>query len=137
MKPLIFLHWYHHITVLLFCWSAYDTNAATGLYFVSMNYTVHAMMYGYYCLQALEMVPKWFPTILITSSQILQMLVGTAVCIAAWYYYYIDKDSCHNKLDNLIAGGLMYASYLYLFVEFAVGKYFRPKGGKGDKEKDV
>jgi elongation of very long chain fatty acids protein 6 len=23
-KPLIFLHWYHHITVLLFCWSAFS-----------------------------------------------------------------------------------------------------------------
>ena len=138
-KQLIFLHWYHHITVLLFCWSAYSTNAASGLYFVGMNYTVHAMMYGYYCLQALEMVPKWFPTILITSSQIIQMLIGTTVCVAAWYFHFDDdtkgvprEDRCQNQIGNLIGGGIMYASYLYLFLEFAVGKYFTPKNkGKG------
>ena len=33
-KPLIFLHWYHHITVLLFCWSSYSSVAGSGLYFV-------------------------------------------------------------------------------------------------------
>lgn len=27
-KPLIFLHWYHHITVLLFCWHAFATLSA-------------------------------------------------------------------------------------------------------------
>ena len=29
---------------------------ASGLYFVAMNYTVHSIMYGYFCLQALKMV---------------------------------------------------------------------------------
>ena len=27
-KPLIFLHWYHHVTVLLFCWHAFGTLSA-------------------------------------------------------------------------------------------------------------
>jgi elongation of very long chain fatty acids protein 6 len=27
-KPLIFLHWYHHITVLLFCWHAFATQSS-------------------------------------------------------------------------------------------------------------
>ena len=30
---LIFLHWYHHITVLLFCWHSYVTRSSAGLYF--------------------------------------------------------------------------------------------------------
>ena len=30
--------------------------SSTGLYFVAMNYTVHSIMYGYFCLQALKMV---------------------------------------------------------------------------------
>ena len=29
-KPLIFLHWYHHVTVLLYCWNAYVTESAAG-----------------------------------------------------------------------------------------------------------
>jgi hypothetical protein len=43
-KPLIFLHWYHHVTVLLYCWHAFVTEAGSGLYFVAMNYSVHAIM---------------------------------------------------------------------------------------------
>lgn len=125
-KPLIFLHWYHHVTVLLFCWSAYSSNAGSGLYFVAMNYTVHAIMYGYYCLQALRMCPKSFPAVLITISQIMQMFIGTGVCISCWYYNLTGK-SCHNDSSNLIAGALMYGSYLYLFADFAVRRYIFTK----------
>ena len=129
-KPLIFLHWYHHVTVLLFCWNAYATMAGTGLYFVAMNYSVHALMYGYYCLQALGVCPKSFPAILITFSQISQMFVGTGVCISTWYYK-LNDHPCHNDMSNLIAGGLMYGSYLYLFCDFAVRRYANK--GKGCK----
>ena len=128
-KPLIFLHWYHHVTVLLFCWNAYATMAGSGLYFVAMNYTVHALMYGYYCLQALQMCPKSFPAILITISQIAQMFVGTGVCISTWYFM-LKGRSCHNDLSNLTAGAVMYGSYLYLFVEFAVKRYGSKKTKK-------
>jgi len=80
-------------------------------------------MYGYYCLQALKMCPKTFPAVLITLSQIAQMFVGTGVCCSAWYFTFFSKNSCHNDMSNLIAGALMYASYLYLFSEFAVKRY--------------
>jgi elongation of very long chain fatty acids protein 6 len=131
-KPLIFLHWYHHVTVLLFCWNAYATGAGSGLYFVAMNFTVHALMYGYYCLQSLGLCPKSFPAVIITISQIAQMLVGTAVCISAWYFTLRDGASCHNDMSNLVAGGLMYGSYLYLFVEFAIRRYIQaPKRKSG------
>jgi len=132
-KPLIFLHWYHHVTVLLFCWNAYATMASTGLYFVAMNYTVHALMYGYYCLQALNMLPASFPAVLITISQIAQMFVGTFVCFSAWYYKLFSSGGCNIERSNLIAGALMYGSYLYLFMEFAVKRYWLG----GDKSKKV
>ena len=134
-KPLIFLHWYHHVSVLLFCWNAYASIAGSGLYFVAMNYSVHALMYGYYCLQALHICPKSFPVILITMSQIGQMFVGTFVCVSAWYYMLSGK-TCHNCLSNLCFGGVMYGSYLYLFVEFAVGRYGNRKGKPSAKKLD-
>ena len=96
--------------------------SATWLYFVSMNYSVHAFMYGYYCLQALNLVPRSFPTILITMSQIIQMFIGTGVCLSAWYFK-LKGHSCNNQNSNLIAGGFMYGSYLYLFCEFALKRY--------------
>ena len=47
-KEVIFLHWYHHFTVLLYCWHSYMTRSSAGLYFIAMNYGVHAIMYFYF-----------------------------------------------------------------------------------------
>lgn len=127
-KPLIFLHWYHHVTVLAFCWNAYVTESGAGHYFASMNYTVHAVMYFYFYLQAIKAVPKNFPSWIITIMQISQMIAGTGIVIASIYYYrYGGKKfapgACNNNESNLLAGGIIYASYLYLFCEFAVKRF--------------
>jgi elongation of very long chain fatty acids protein 6 len=140
-KPLIFLHWYHHVTVLAFCWHSYVTESGAGLYFIAMNYTVHAVMYFYYFLQAIKMVPKWFPTIIITIMQISQMVVGTTVVCYSIYFknygskHYPEIGSCNVEFDNLVVGGIIYASYLYLFVEFFVKRYLfsAPKKAKPTK----
>lgn len=126
MKPLQFLHWYHHITVLLYCWTAFATMSGSGLYFVAMNYSVHSIMYGYYCLQSLKMVPSYFPTYMITASQIAQMLIGTFICMATWYFKW-TLNQCHNKSSTLIMGTIMYGSYLYLFCDFALKKFYNKK----------
>lgn len=132
-KEVIFLHWYHHITVLLYCWNSYVTESAAGLWFVAMNYSVHAMMYFYYFLATTKNVPKAYPTPVLTVFQISQMIVGTSVVCACYYYSYygtktynykvVGQKGCDNIESNLFAGGLMYASYLYLFVEFFFKKY--------------
>jgi len=127
-KPLIFLHWYHHVTVLLYCWNAYVTESGAGLYFVSMNYTVHAVMYFYYFLQAIKAIPKWFPSWIITIMQISQMIIGTGIVCASFYFHFYGGEkfapgACNNVPSNLAAGGIIYASYLYLFVEFAVKRF--------------
>ena len=131
-KPVIFLHWYHHITVLLFCWNSYVTESSCGLYFVAMNYTVHALMYFYFFLMAIKAVPKWFNPMILTVFQISQMFVGVAVVCAAIYYHKygtkiyptkLGSKQCSNAESNLIAGVIMYASYLYLFIEFAFKRF--------------
>ena len=48
--PVITLHWYHHASVLLYCWHAYAARIGTGLWYAAMNYTVHALMYTYFGL---------------------------------------------------------------------------------------
>ena len=128
-RDVIFLHWYHHSTVLLYCWHAYTTRVGAGLYFIAMNYSVHAIMYGYFSLQCFKLVPKWFPSYLITVLQIAQMIVGTIVCASSWYYH-IQGRECENDYNNLVAGAVMYGSYLAFFVEFAVMKFVYPSKKK-------
>lgn len=59
-KKLMFLHWYHHITVLLFCWHSWVNEQPMGLIFCVVNYAVHSVMYFYYFLMAIKCRPKWF-----------------------------------------------------------------------------
>ena len=133
-KPLIFLHWYHHITVLLYCWHSYVTKSPPGIFFVVMNYSVHASMYLYYGCTALRIVPKWFNPVIITTFQISQMVVGVIVTCVAFYYYQIDSSStssgssssghtCGITAENNTAAFIMYGSYLFLFVQFFFGRY--------------
>lgn len=127
-RPLIFLHWYHHFTVLLFCWISYATESGAGFYFVTMNYTVHAIMYFYYFLMAIKYVPKWFPPQIITALQISQMVVGVYIVGVSTYFKFYGSDNyapgeCNNDTTNMIAGIAMYGSYLMLFMEFALIRY--------------
>jgi hypothetical protein len=137
-KPLIFLHWYHHITVLLYCWHSYVTTSPSGLFFVVMNYCVHAVMYGYYFLMAVKLRPKWFNPIFVTVLQLSQMFIGVGVTIVAFYYYNnpTGGKTCHIRKENNVAAFIMYGSYFYLFAQFFVGRYYAVKV-KGEKKKKV
>jgi elongation of very long chain fatty acids protein 6 len=121
-KPLILLHWYHHVSVLCYCWHAYGTMAANGAYFAAMNYTVHGVMYGYYFLMAVNMKPKALRPEYITIMQLVQMMGGIAVVLSSAYYK-TSGASCSVQDSNLIAAGLMYASYFLLFFLFALNRY--------------
>eukprot|EP00667_Euglena_gracilis_P014097 EG_transcript_14586 len=124
-KPLIFLHWYHHVTVLLFCWHSYITESSTGIYFASMNYLVHSIMYFYYGAMAYKLPMKWFPAELLTALQILQMVLGVFIISCSWYYTATatPENPCSSDRGNQLAGILMYLSYLLLFMKFFVDKY--------------
>lgn len=80
--PLIFLHWYHHITVLLYCWHSYAVRIPSGIWFAAMNYFVHAIMYFYFGMTQLG--PRYRKIVkpyaqLITTLQLSQMGVGLTV----------------------------------------------------------
>jgi len=120
-RPCIFLHWYHHITVLLFTWFCYSYENP-GIIFVAMNYSVHAIMYGYYYLMAMHMKPSWLPPQVITFMQISQMVVG--VTAAANYIVTLRAGGeCHVHVPLLWSCAVMYSSYLYLFAEFFIKRF--------------
>jgi elongation of very long chain fatty acids protein 6 len=138
-KPLIFLHWYHHITVLLYCWHSYVTTSPSGIFFVVMNYSVHAVMYGYYFLMAVKMRPKWFNPIVVTIMQLSQMFIGVGVTVVAFYYYKnpVEGKFCHIRKENNVAAFIMYGSYFYLFLQFFLARYFKVKVKGEPKKKRV
>ena len=123
-KPLIFLHWYHHVSVLLYCWHSYVYKAPAGILFVVMNYFVHAIMYFYYFLMAAKWKPKWFHPVYITTLQITQMIVGVMATILSNNLFFIKQSqNCFLDRSNTIAALIMYGSYLILFFQFFLGRY--------------
>ena len=74
-------------------------------------------MYTYYGLMAISAKPKWFAPEIVTGAQIAQMVVGCTVQGCAFC------ADCGVDKTNLLAGSVMYASYLALFVKFAVERF--------------
>lgn len=121
-QKLIFLHWYHHTTVLVYCWYSCREFAASGRWFVLMNFTVHAFMYSYYCMRAMRFkIPKWV-NIAITSGQISQMVFGIYINCTA-YFKKQRGEHCEISEDNIKWSFLMYFSYFILFFHFFYKAY--------------
>nr|WAH70728.1 ELOVL fatty acid elongase 6-like protein [Eleutheronema tetradactylum] len=120
-QKLIFLHWYHHITVLLYSSYCYKNMAPGGGWFMSMNFCVHALMYSYYTARAARLpVPRAF-AMLITCTQIAQMAMGLTV--SGLTYVWMQEDDCLSSMDNVTGGVIMYLSYLVLFSNFFYHTY--------------
>ena len=124
--PLNFLHWYHHITVMIYTWYSFGDCAAISHWFGGMNYNVHSIMYGYYFLRA----SGWrLPSVcqqIVTWLQLTQMFVGIFVSSLA---FYLTKNGveCRFHPDLFYTGMVMYVSYAILFMNFFYHRYIKVK----------
>lgn len=125
-RPVIFLHWYHHVTVLLFCWHGYTQIISTGVWFALVNYGVHSIMYTYYaCTQHSKVMRCWVAPIApyITLVQTSQMLFGLLIIGSNIYYHSQDPQSCRTRKANNFFGLLMYFSYFVLFAKLGIERF--------------
>jgi len=123
-KPLIFLHWYHHASVLVYVWYSNVDQSAPGRWFYSMNYIVHAFMYTYYTLRAMRVSMPRMVAMGITTMQITQMLIGNAIFVYLFYDRFLGEGKyCHTSISNMVWGCAMYFSYLVLFVQYFMKAY--------------
>jgi elongation of very long chain fatty acids protein 6 len=128
-QPLIFLHWYHHITVLLYSWFSYAEYTSSARWYVVMNYIVHSIMYTYYALRAMGYRPPKQFAMFITASQLSQMVVGCLVNY--WAYHYLQNgEECHISLTNIKLSFTMYLSYAMLFARFFHKSYLLDSAGR-------
>eukprot|EP01126_Amoeba_proteus_P042264 TRINITY_DN4589_c0_g1_i2.p1 TRINITY_DN4589_c0_g1~~TRINITY_DN4589_c0_g1_i2.p1 ORF type:complete len:185 (+),score=4.97 TRINITY_DN4589_c0_g1_i2:135-689(+) len=137
-RQIIFLHWFHHVTVLLYCWHALHTVTGPGIWFATMNYTVHSVMYFYYFLTNVGFYQQLRPFApIVTGLQISQMFAGIMIlCMSIYYLEFGDlgDPTCHVDRSNYRWGIVMYTAYLILFILFFVEKYL---GGSSTSGKQV
>jgi hypothetical protein len=99
-----------------------------------MNYSVHAVMYFYYFLSAIDYRPRWAR--LVTILQLSQMFVGVAVC--GLQVFYLQKNiQCDIDVENLKWAIIMYSSYFMLFFKFFIDRYFAKVQPKDIKKKQI
>ncbi|MDP2437905.1 MAG: elongation of very long chain fatty acids protein [archaeon] len=124
-RPIMFLHWYHHIATMLYCWDAWSLLVPAGGPFAAMNLVVHTIMYTYYCVMALHIRVPSFLASVITALQTIQMLGGIYILTTALQTCPTSQFSSDSRVRlNYYLGLLMYASYAFLFLKFFVDRYF-------------
>ncbi|XP_040847730.1 elongation of very long chain fatty acids protein 3 [Ochotona curzoniae] len=124
-RPLIFVHWYHHSTVLVFTCFGYKNKVPSGGWFMTMNFGVHAVMYTYYTLKAAKVRSPQLLPMLITSLQILQMFVGATVGVLT--YIWRQEPGCHTTAEHFFWSLVLYTTYFILFAHFFCQAYLKPK----------
>ena len=134
-QKLIFLHWYHHITVFIYCWFHYCHRIYAAQWFVTMNYFVHSIMYMYYAVRASGRYrPPIWVNIFITLLQLLQMTVGVVVNVYVCWRMSTDPTwYCDGAIETTYfyvnLAFAMYFSYFILFAHFFYTTYFRKQDG--------
>ncbi|KAF3426718.1 hypothetical protein E2986_12626 [Frieseomelitta varia] len=133
-QPLIFLHWYHHLSAFLFVWYIYAETVATTRWYFTMNYFVHSVMYSYYSLKAMQYKLPKSVAVMITMLQIVQMIMGGTVTTAAYYYRKSGHFECYMSQENFIVCFFVYFSYLVIFVKLFYKNYLSGKSATEDEK---
>ena len=138
-QKLIFLHWYHHVTVFIYCYYHYAFMINPAQWFITMNYFVHSIMYSYYAVRAsgLYRPPTWV-NMVITALQLLQMVGGVYINVFIWRKMADPAWYCDGKVERtylyVVWSFAMYFSYFLLFANFFYKTYIA-KGSEGRKRK--
>ena len=127
-----FIHWYHHMTVLLSTWYTYSQCGPnpTSHWLGAMNYTVHCFLYSYYALTA---VGVKFPIRVaksITIIQLIQMFMGLITTLITYKTYVINKEECDIKISVIYVALSVYSSYALLFMYYYYRRYMKSKKKK-------
>uniref|UniRef100_A0A0N4ZHF9 Elongation of very long chain fatty acids protein n=1 Tax=Parastrongyloides trichosuri TaxID=131310 RepID=A0A0N4ZHF9_PARTI len=130
-KKVIFLHWYHHVVVLIYSWNSAVEVTAAGRWFIFMNFTVHSIMYSYYAFASVGIRFPKIISMIVTILQTSQMLIG--VTISCIVYYLRSKNimiPCQQSYENLTLCFSIYLSFAILFMNFFIKNYLSRKEKK-------
>ena len=127
-RPLPFLHWYHHITVMLFSWYSLSHSSPSVFHYgAAINYGVHTIMYSYYAARSGGFYVLLQIAQFITVAQILQMFAAMFVAISTFNIIDIQGLDCEADSMVVYVSMAVYGSYLILFLLFFYKRYLKPK----------
>ncbi|CAI4228442.1 unnamed protein product [Auanema sp. JU1783] len=128
-RPLMFLHWYHHILTLIYAFYSHPSTPGFNRYGIFLNFFVHAFMYSYYFLRSMKIRVPGIIAKFITSIQILQFIISCAVLAHIGVLVYIQGVKCDFDTNVFYLASFMDITYLLLFINFFLQSYVL-RGGK-------
>lgn len=133
-RPVIFLHYYHHSTVLLHSWTFIRGNFPFFLTGVLFNTFVHIIMYTYYAFSLyIRNIPYKRA---ITYLQIIQFMTSFILFIAYLYYTYPVLPNVPGFGAHIFCLILNF-TYFLLFVRLATAKPPPSSSSKSQREKSA
>lgn len=122
-RKLTILQVWHHFSVCLYCWlvtvDGNPNGRGHGTYFAALNSYVHVLMYGYYSVVSLTSFRNNELAKTITQLQTIQMFMGIVILL-----YKTSHCGDITSVYETTFSYIMYCSYLYLFLEYYVYRYF-------------
>ncbi|KAL3724127.1 hypothetical protein ACJRO7_036190 [Eucalyptus globulus] len=122
-RRLSFLHVYHHATVVIMCYVWLNTSQSFFPVALTVNSSVHVLMYAYYFLCSVGLRPKWKK--LVTNCQIVQfwfsfLAFGLVLCC------HFTGPGC-SGIPGWCFNIMFCASLLVLFIDFYTKNYVKLK----------
>jgi len=122
-RPLMFLHWYHHVLTLVYAFYSYPLSPGFNRWGIYMNLVVHAFMYSYYFLRSMRIPVPGAVAQLITTLQILQFVIACSILAHLGVLIYGRGVQCDFDHNVFLLASFMNVTYLSLFINFFLKSY--------------
>uniref|UniRef100_A0A0R3RH45 Elongation of very long chain fatty acids protein n=1 Tax=Elaeophora elaphi TaxID=1147741 RepID=A0A0R3RH45_9BILA len=129
-KPLLFLHYYHHTSVLIYSAHSGAENTSSGKAFIIMNFLVHSAMYTYFAISSYGIRPPKAVSMTLTMLQTIQMFVGIGILSYIYQIKTATNLPCQQSIQNLLFGALLYVTFAILFIQYFISHYFSKSNKK-------